>query len=270
MTSGTPAPVSDDEVQAFIDERLAPERRSAVEAWLARNGAVAERVATDRALRRHLRERLAPIAEEPIPDRLRIAKLVAARREPTTPARGAWLFRATAAALLLGLGAASGWFGHAALDGVRPRDSRPATQDAVAAFRTYVVEAVHPVEVKADQRPHLIQWLTKRVGEPVIVPDLAAQGFRLMGGRVVPTEDTPASLLMYDDAAGNRLTLYSRIGGRDRPTSFRFAQAGDVSAFSWVEGDLSYVVTARLDQARLLAVAEAIDAQVRPASDAPR
>ncbi len=44
---------------------------------------------------------------------------------------------------------------------------------------------------------------------------------------------------------------------------FRYARADDVAAFSWIDAGMSYVVTApRTDEARLLRVAQAVDAQV--------
>ena len=55
-----------------------------------------------------------------------------------------------------------------------------------------------------------------------------------------------------------------------RRTVFRFAREGDVAAFSWVDGGMSYVVTGRTDEARLLTVAQAVDAQVRGLVPAPR
>ncbi len=96
-----------------------------------------------------------------------------------------------------------------------------------SAFRTYVVEAVHPVEVRADGTPHLEQWLSRRVGRPVRAPDLQAQGFRLMGGRLLPAGDEPAAMLMYDDdRTGTRLTLYSRAGAAGGRGVFRYAPRG--------------------------------------------
>ncbi len=136
------------------------------------------------------------------------------------------------------------------------------TQAAVSAFRTYVVEAAHPVEVRADGSSDLMQWLTARLGRPVTVPDLQAQGFRLMGGRLLPAGDEPAAMLMYDDDRGTRLTLYSRAGPSGGRGVFRYARADDVAAFSWIDAGMSYVVTARTDEARLLRVAQAVDAQV--------
>ena len=47
-----------------------------------------------------------------------------------------------------------------------------------------------------------MQWLSKRLGRPLVVPDLAAVGFRLMGGRLLPAEDGPAAQFMYETGKG--------------------------------------------------------------------
>lgn len=238
-----------------------PERRALVEAWLKGNSAHAAEVSADRALRERLRARLAPIAEEPIPARLRVANIRS--RRPVMGER--WFPVAAAAVLCLAIGGAGGWIAHVVRQApmIKVAQAEPVTEDAVAAFRTFVVEAAHPVEVRADEKPHLVQWLSKRLGRAVITPDLTAHGFRLMGGRLLPTGSEPAALLMYDDDRGTRLTLYSRVGDADGRTVFRFAREGDIAAFSWVDGGMSYVVTGRTDEARLLTVAQAIDVQVR-------
>ncbi len=46
-------------------------------------------------------------------------------------------------------------------------------------------EVRHPVEVTAAQQDHLVQWLSKRVGRPLKVPVLAAEGYELVGGRLL-------------------------------------------------------------------------------------
>ena len=265
--SGDPRPVGEDDLHGLIDGRLEPERRALVEAWLAGNPARAAEVSADRALREHLRARLAPIAEEAIPARLRVANIRPRHRY----AGAGWFPMAAAAVLCLALGGAGGWVGHAARQTpIAVAQGEPATQDAVAAFRTFVIEAAHPVEVRADEKPHLVTWLSKRLGHTVAAPDLAAQGFRLMGGRLLPAGSESAAMLMYDDDRGTRLTLYSRVGDADGRTLFRFAREGDVAAFSWVDGGMSYVVTGRTDEARLLTVAQAVDAQVRGLAPDPR
>ncbi len=44
--------------------------------------------------------------------------------------------------------------------------AEPMTQAAVSAFRTYVVEAAHPVEVRADGSTDLVRWLSARLADP--------------------------------------------------------------------------------------------------------
>ncbi len=130
----------------------------------------------------------------------------------------------------LALGGAAGWVGRGA---VPPTAApvEPMTQAAVSAFRTYVVEAVHAVEVRADGTPHLEQWLSGRVGRPVRVPDLQAQGFRLMGAGACCRPATSGG-----DADVRRRPrhppdgLQPRRRGRGTRRLPRYAREGDVAA----------------------------------------
>lgn len=257
-------PIGDDDLQRLVDSRLPPERRDAVEAYLAAHPSEAAKVARDIEGRAALRLRLAFKAEQPIPTRLRVASIRAERRGALVRRFGA--VAAAFAWLLFGAGA--GWVGNDLLRASERRQASRAdtmTADAFAAYRTFVVETAHPVEVRADQEAHLVQWLSRRLGKPVSVPDLTARGFRLVGGRLLPAGAGPAAMFMYDDDRGTRITLYSRAGGEDEQATFRFESQGDISAFSWIDGSLSYVVTARTDRARLLGVAELIESQLRHA-----
>ncbi len=80
MTASDPRPIGEDDLHAFVDGRLDPGRRAGVEAWLAAHPEAAARVAADREVRDRLRARLAPVSEEPIPARLRIANLATPHR----------------------------------------------------------------------------------------------------------------------------------------------------------------------------------------------
>ena len=102
------APIGEDDLQAFIDKRLSGDRRLMVEAFLAQHSEIKERVTEDRRYRDALRARFEPIALEPIPTRLRIANIQAARSR-------LWSNRlrsASAASLLFLAGAAGGWFAN--------------------------------------------------------------------------------------------------------------------------------------------------------------
>jgi anti-sigma factor RsiW len=133
--------------------------------------------------------------------------------------------------------------------------------EAVAAFRVFVPDARRPVEVPAAQEAQLVHWLSNRLGRRWAAPDLTSLGLQLVGGRLLPgAAGRPAAQLMYQDAKGERLTLYLRADPAQQETAFRFTEdsTSGVSAFWWVNGGFGYAVTAKTDRATLLRVAEAV------------
>ncbi len=263
---GTGRPVGEDDLEQFVDGRLPPERLDAVRRHLAGHPADRARVEADQALRAELRRRLDPVAAEAIPSRLRVATLLARRAR----ARRAWFGTVAAGVALLALGLGAGWEARGWQAGPVPqqRVARVAeADDAIAAHRVFVVETAHPVEVAASQQAHLMQWLSRRVGHPLRAPDLSAQGYRLMGGRVLPSDGEAAAQFMYEGPGGmgDRLTLYVRAdAGPD--TAFRFADADGYAAFSWVDAGLGFALVARMDRPALLAVADAAYRQLVPST----
>jgi anti-sigma factor RsiW len=244
----------EDDLQAFIDDRLDATGRAAVEAYLAVHPEIRERVATERRQRTALRGQLAAKFAEPIPARLRIANIRASRRGHWT----GWMRSAAAALVIFGAGAAGGWFANGLAPASAP--AAPTTsiaQGATAAFRTFVVEVAHPVEVSVAQEAHLLQWLGKRLGRPLAAPDLSRFGYRLMGGRLLPAGSAAAAQLMYDDASGQRLTVYVRAASGTE-TAFRFQQEGDAATFAWIDQGFGFAVTAIAGRDELLPIAEAV------------
>lgn len=247
-------PIGENELQAFIDERLDDERRAVVDAHLAHHSELAERVAQERRQRAMLRSRLDAKCAEPIPARLRIANLQAARR---TFRMRSWGSAAAAIALFV-TGATAGWFANEIAPVPRPvAPTASVAQGAKAAYRTFVVEVAHPVEVGAQQEAHLLQWLSKRLGRKLAAPDLSRFGYRLMGGRLLPGGDGAAAQLMYDDASGKRLTIYVRAT-EGTETAFRFQKESEASTFAWIDQGFGFAVTAPASREELLPIAEAV------------
>jgi anti-sigma factor RsiW len=258
-------PIGEDDLQAFVDGRLSPSRLEAVRAYLADHSATAEQVEREIEHREALRTRLAFKAREPIPSRLRIANLVAAQRR--SPLVRPAAYAAALAWLAIG-GILGAWGGVWWASRAQTQSATVSVADnAIAAHRIYVSERLHPVEVPADQEAHLVQWLSRRVGKPLTAPNLNAQGYHLIGGRLLPDSGEAAAQFMYENVGGNRLTLYARPGGSEAQTSFRFEEQGGVSAFSWIDKGLSYVVSAKADRTHLLPIAEAIFKQFEAAGD---
>jgi anti-sigma factor RsiW len=246
--------IGEDELQAFIDDRLEGDRRAAVEACLAAHPELAERIAVERRQRAILRSRLEAKFAEPVPARLRVANLRAARR--SFRARS-WTSAAAAVALFVA-GATAGWFANTiALALLAPTPTASVAQGAHAAYRTFVVEVAHPVEVGVQQEAHLLQWLSKRLGRKLAAPDLLPFGYRLMGGRLLPGGSGAAAQLMYDDASGRRLTIYVRAT-EGRETAFRFQKEGEAATFAWIDQGFGFAVTATATRDELLPIAEAV------------
>lgn len=197
-----------------------------------------------------LRALYAPVAEEPVPERL--LEPLRAARHAAPPRQTPVLWRLAAALALVAMGFVAGWGVSRLVPGAAP----VLAEAAMASYATYAVEVKHPVEVAAQDEAHLVQWLSKRLGAPIQPPDLATEGFSLIGGRLLPGDLTPAALLMYEDALGRRLALYiTRSEGAE--TELAFAEEPGKQAFWWVEGGLGCALAGDLprETLRRLAVA---------------
>ena len=77
-------PVTEDELHAYVDGELPAERLEAVSAWLAAHPSEAALVAAWRAQADSIRARYGAVADEPVPERLKLEQLMrqAARRRP--------------------------------------------------------------------------------------------------------------------------------------------------------------------------------------------
>src|SRR5262245_66082570 len=97
-------PVTADELHAYVDGLLPPDRRAAVEAWLAAHPNDAAEVAEWRIQADAIRSRYGAIANEPVPARFDLDRLAQPRRS----------WRAIAAATILAavVGVAAGWIAH--------------------------------------------------------------------------------------------------------------------------------------------------------------
>jgi anti-sigma factor RsiW len=246
-------PVTEDELHAYLDGELPADRRPAIEAWLATHPDDMARVTAWRALADAIRARYGAVATEPVPARLTLRQIERAGRSW----RG-WAAAASVAAFLLGGGA--GWLAHGVAT-PPPNAAARSTAEAVDAYKLYVVEVRHPVEVPGNEEAHLTQWLSRRVGYQLRIPDLSPVGLKLVGGRLLPGPRGAAAFFMYEGPSGERFTLYStRAGGPD--SALRYNDDGKVGALYWADGDVAYVVNGEANRERLHKVAESVYAQI--------
>ena len=245
-------PIGEDDLQGLVDERLDAARRREVEAYLGEHPEAGARVARMLALREEMRDAFAPIAAEPVPARLNLSRIVEARRRPQRPA-----WQAMAAGLLLLIGGAGGWGLREAVSPV-PTGIDALAQAASMNYAVYAPDHTRPVELAAADRDELAGWFSARLKRPVGVPDLSGAGYRLMGGRLVATQQGPAGLLMYDDGHGARFVMLMRPMSVPGDAPMRPHATDTSNGYAWAQDGLGYSLVGAADPAVLHPLANEI------------
>jgi anti-sigma factor RsiW len=248
-------PIGEEELHAYVDGQLAPDRQAAVLRYLQEHADVSRRVAAYREQREALRAAFGGVASEPIPAALNLELLIqqrlAQRRVP---------WRAAAVALLaFGLGGAGGWLLHGSV--VPAASMTLLAQEAVANHVVYTADKRRPTELGAEQRDDLARWVSNRLNHTVAPPDLSADGYRYMGGRLAATPDGPAGLFMYDDPQGLRLTVFVLPMGAAASMPLQHVDFAHVDGCAWIDKGIGYTVVGKLPPAELRRLAEQVRAQ---------
>jgi anti-sigma factor RsiW len=227
-------PITEDDLHAYVDQLLEPERRADVTTYLDGHPNVARRVNGFADQRRLLRDALAPIADQPLPPALNLSRIIGGQRR--RPLRIWW---AVAAMLLISVGGVGGWVARDAMQ-VSSNGLSALAQEATDSFTVYAHDHVRPVEIRAADGAELAQWLSDRLQKPIKAPDLTGAGYRLMGGRLIATSHGPAAMFMYDDDRGERLVMLARPMAADQNAPMTPHSKGEVSGFVWADGGMGY------------------------------
>ncbi len=245
-------PILEEDLHAYVDEALSAQRRREVSDYLLEHPEAAREVEAHAQHRSELRAALAPIADEPLPPGLNLARMVAEherqeqhKRHPQQARRAPqrrWPWGMAAAVVLsLGLGAGAGW-SLRGTPGSGDAGISALGREAARSYDVYASDTARPVEMGPSQRAELVGWVSSRLGRKVAIPDLTPSGYRFMGGRLVMTEHGPAGLFMYDDAQGTRLALMVRPMAVDQNTPVMKKIDGPRAGFAWADQGLGYGV----------------------------
>ena len=251
-------PIMKDDLHAYVDGVLEPERAAEVAAYLEDHPDMAQRVAAFSDQRDLLRKALAPIADEPLPSRLNLSGMIEKRqRRRPSPA---WL--AIAAMLILSIGGLGGWVMRDILQ-ASPGGLAALAQEAAYSYHVYAPDRVRPVEMRASDSAQLVQWVSNRLKQPVKLPDLTGSGYRLMGGRLIATSHGPAAMFMYDDDRGDRLVVLTRPMASEQSAPMAPHSGGDVSGFAWADGGMGYSLMGQAAAESLKPIANEVRRQAR-------
>jgi anti-sigma factor RsiW len=245
--------INDADLHGYVDDQLDRRDRLAVEAHLACHPADAAAVAAFERQNAALQAALAPVLDEPVPERLKLERWTVPTRRRGRP----WMI---AACLALASGIVLGAAGMSLLQNHffwgSTNDAAVLARSAADAHHVFVPEVLHPVEVEGGREDHLLQWLSKRLGYPMSLPDLKDDGFSLVGGRLLSGPQGPAALFMYERVDGTRITLYC---GKLKPspdTAFRYTETNGVQTIYWISDNIGFAVTGPLERNVLQQVAQ--------------
>lgn len=233
-----PNPIGEDDLHAYIDGRLDPDRRRDVDRHLLADADLRARIERQAADAAALRRAAASRLQEPIPASLRLSEIRLRHQNRSGAAR----FRQLAAAVAIF--AAGGVIG-AALTRQDPPViiARAPMADAVAAYRAFSTSIDRAIEVPAAQMAVLTSLVSRHLQHQVDVPDLSGIGLTFRGGRLLASDEGPGGMFIYAGPNGESVAVYIKTlaDGRRAPLGSRMD--GDLVAYFWFTGELGYAVT---------------------------
>jgi anti-sigma factor RsiW len=165
-----------------------------------------------------------------------------------SPSRKRLGLAAAAAALLalVGWALARTWTAPSA-------DDLLAQQVIAAHVRALLAE--HRVDVPSSDRHTVKPWFQGRLDFPPEVPDLEAQGFRLVGGRLDYLTERPVAALVYQRRK-HLISLFTWPGDGDQAP--RAATRQNQHVVRWAQGGMNYWAVSDLNAEELQQFAQAV------------
>ncbi len=233
-------------LHAFVDGEVADEACAEIQEALKADPEMSATVEAWRLQREALKRGFDGVLGEPIP-----ANILATMRY-----RRNWTLRpllnvAAALALLL-LGGLGGYFASVSMGGPE------LALQAIAAHQIYANEQRHAVEVAADDKDHLEKWLSNRVGTRIAVPDLSAEGYTLLGGRLLSAGDKPAAQIMFEDKDKKRITVFLVANSGQVEKGVKIETSGALVACAWFNERVGFVVAGEMPLEPMMQLARTV------------
>ena len=121
---------------------------------------------------------------------------------------------------------------------------------AVASGHRRSLLATSPVDVVSSDRHTVKPWLDARIGVSPPAPDLAKDGFALIGGRVEVIGDRPVPALVYRHRE-HLITLVAEPQQGGSTTAPDDLSAGGFSLVHWSDGAFSYWAISDMERPEL-------------------
>jgi len=271
MDSPSSPLLTEDEIHTLLDGLASPQVLASLQARLVHDPDAQAKMLKWQHQRTALCGLYQQVLDEPVPATLmRAAQQAEASQQTLTQW---WRWGGMAASVLLAFGA--GWLSNGQLPAqpasglqAQVQPGQDFARQASYAHKVYSPEIRHPVEVTAAEQEHLVQWLSKRVGRPLKIPQLGPLGYELVGGRLLPGEAGARAQFMYQNVAGTRITLYlgaldqGASGAPTQETGFHLGTGGPVPNFYWMDQGFGYALAGPVPRDTLMQLAEAVYRQL--------
>ena len=241
-------------LNAYCDGELDPVSANEFERRMASDESLKARYARLVSLRQAVRSlpqpELPPTLQARIQSRLDAERLSNSPGNVTVLRRRSWSFQALAAAAVFGAVLSS-----SVMMTVEQFGQREEVANQVVAGHIRSLLAPQPFDIASSDRHAVKPWFTARLPASPQIPDLAAQGFALLGGRVDVIGHDPVATIVYKHAA-HTVSL----------TTLRPSQAVSEQTVvgynvrSWNDGDFTYVAVSDLPSADLATFQRAFSA----------
>jgi anti-sigma factor RsiW len=227
-----------DELQlnAYCDGELDPVSANEFERRLANEASLKARYARLLSLRQAVRS--LPQLETPASLQARIKSSLDAERSSNVTAlrQRSWSFQALAAAAVFGAVISS-----SVMMTIEQYGQRERVANQVVAGHIRSLLAPQPFDIATSDRHTVKPWFTARLPVSPQVPDLAAQGFALLGGRVDVVGQDPVATIIYKHAA-HTLSLTTLRPGQ----SVSEQTIAGYNVRSWSDADFTYIAVSDL------------------------
>jgi anti-sigma factor RsiW len=169
------------------------------------------------------------------------------RSRPSSKASrfGSFDWRALAASIMISAVLASG-----ATQWVMVNGATDGAAAAVASGHRRSLLAASPIDIVSSDRHTVKPWLDARIGVSPPAPDLAKDGFALIGGRVEVVDGRPVPALVYRHRE-HLITLVAEPQQGAGPTEPRKLSSGGFSMVHWSDGAFSYWAISDMERPEL-------------------
>ena len=164
--------------------------------------------------------------------------------------RRSWSYQALAAAAVFGAVISS-----SVMITLEQYAQRENVANQIVAGHIRSLLAPQPFDIASSDRHTVKPWFTARLPESPQVPDLAAQGFALLGGRVDVVGRNPVATIVYKHAA-HTVSLTTLRPGQ----SVSEQMIAGYNVRSWSDPNFTYVAVSDLPGADLIAFERAFSA----------